>query len=116
LRCFRFDRISSFIAFNSKVVPFGNAIVRRCLKLSRVVFEIPTIGVPDFQAVPWLPHAYNLFGFNVLPDVMRTLSPVINDHVLLDVFNIQLFSANKPTVVSLGVHEIEVEREDLFAE
>jgi hypothetical protein len=90
--------------------------MRRGFKLSRVVREVPTVRVPDLQSVPGLPHAENPSGVDIDPNMVRSLSPVINNHFLLNVLDKHLFPSNEPNWVSGRVHEVEVQWEDFDTE
>lgn len=79
-----------------------------------VVGKVPAIWVPDFETVPGLPHSNNLVRFDVLPDVVRALSPVIDKHGLFNILDIQVFSTDESGIS--GVHEIGVERIDFDSE
>merc|ERR1712054_545208 len=70
--------------------------------------------MPDFKAVPWLPHSYNLVRFHIFPDVVRTLSPVIDEHGLFHILDIEVLSTDESG--GSGVHEICVKRVDLYTE
>ena len=48
--------------------------------------------------------------------MVRSLSPVVDNHLLLNVFDEHLLSADKSYSVSGGVHEVEVQGEDFDTE
>ena len=79
-----------------------------------VVGEVPAVWVPDFETVPGLPHSDNLVRFDVLPDMVRALGPVIDKHGLFDILDIEVFSTDESCCC--GVHEIGIKRIDIDTE
>jgi len=85
-------------------------------KFFAVIIEVPRFRVPDFKTIPWLPHPDNTSGSSVNPDMVRSLGPVVNFHLLLNVLNEQVLSSNKAAVSSFWVHEVIVERVNIDTE
>jgi len=113
------DRVAVFIALNSELTKVSHALFGRStenVEVSAIIREIPVVRVPNLKPIPWLPHSHDLASRNIFPNVMRSLSPVIDNHHCLYILDVQVLSANESHVSSLRVHEVIVQGVDVYSE
>ena len=111
-------RVAIFVALDGPLEGSWDAPGGRSLELVGVVREVPLLGVPDLEAVPWLPHSHDASGGSVHPDVVRSLGPVIDLHGLFDVLDEKILSAHEFDweASCFGIHEVVFDGVDVNSE